>query len=86
MARAVTRPDVVYGAPLNVRTPGKFALLGPTSPHAPTDKGSNGPDGPAAELVCVPCTVVLFFLLRASICAQAFWAFLVSLKGMFLAG
>jgi hypothetical protein len=31
IASAVMRPDVVYEAPLNVRTFGKFAVLGPAS-------------------------------------------------------
>ena len=34
-ARAVIRPEVVYGAPLNVRTSGKFEVLGPASVQVP---------------------------------------------------
>src|ERR1700736_5773002 len=35
MASAVMRPEVIYGAPLKVKTPGKLAVLGPISCHLP---------------------------------------------------
>ena len=35
MASAVTRPEVVYAAPLKVNIAGKFAVLGPASVQAP---------------------------------------------------
>src|SRR3954471_9078967 len=38
-ASAVIRPDAVYGAPLKVRTAGKFAVSGPASDHDPIRSG-----------------------------------------------
>src|ERR1700694_5667531 len=35
IASAVMRPEVIYGAPLKVKTAGKLAVLGPISCHAP---------------------------------------------------
>src|SRR6187551_534610 len=35
-ASAVTRPEVVYAAPLKVNIAGKFAVLGPASVQVPT--------------------------------------------------
>src|SRR6186997_874111 len=35
MASAVTRPEVVYAAPLKVNIAGKFAVLGPASVQTP---------------------------------------------------
>src|SRR4029077_6454921 len=36
MASAVMRPEVVYAAPLKVRTSGKFDVLGPARAQAPS--------------------------------------------------
>src|SRR5215475_7042152 len=50
MASAVIRPEVVYAAPLKVRTLGKFSELGPASVHAPPTPGACGPLAAARAL------------------------------------
>jgi hypothetical protein len=77
MASAVTRPEVIYWAPLKVRMEGSTAMLGPIRVHA-----AEAASGDATEVVLVEVVAAVRLLIRS----KAPRAFKVAEKGISVAG